>query len=133
MKTFYSVIGIVAVVGAAALWWMMKRPTSVAIPIDVVIQASDTAGFSGYYIGSETALVEVSEYGDYQCPFCQSFAVVQFPTIKSRLVISATTIEGDTNADVLNRLVFIQNKMQPVVDKFLHAVTSFAAFCCGRL
>ena len=86
MKTFYIVIGVVAVVGAAALWWMMKRPTSVEIPIDVVIQASDTAGFSGYYIGSQDALIEVSEYGDYQCPFCQSFAVVQFPTIKSRLV-----------------------------------------------
>ena len=86
MKKFYIVIGIVAVVGAVALWWMTKRPTSVAIPIDVVIQTSDTAGFSGYYIGSETALIEVSEYGDYQCPFCQSFAVVQFPTIKSRLV-----------------------------------------------
>lgn len=86
MKTFYIVIGVVAVVGAAALWWMMKRPTSVEIPIDVVIQASDTAGFSGYYIGSEAALVEVSEYGDYQCPYCQSFAVVQFPTIKARLV-----------------------------------------------
>ncbi len=86
MKTFYIVIGIVAVAGAVALWWMTKRPTSVAIPIDVVIQTSDTAGFSGYYIGSGDALVEVSEYGDYQCPFCQSFALVQFPTIKSRLV-----------------------------------------------
>ncbi len=86
MKTFYIVIGVVAVLGAAGLWWMTKRPTSVAIPIDVVIQTSDTAGFSGYYIGSEDALIEVSEYGDYECPFCQSFAVVQFPTIKSRLV-----------------------------------------------
>ena len=86
MKTFYIVISVVAVVGAAALWWMTKRPTSVEIPIDVVIQTSDTAGFSGYYLGSENALVEVSEYGDYECPFCQSFAVVQFPTIKSRLV-----------------------------------------------
>lgn len=86
MKTFYLIIGIVAVAGAAALLWMMNRPTSVEIPIDVVVQTSDTAGFSGYYVGSENALVEVSEYGDYECPFCQSFAVVQFPTIKSRLV-----------------------------------------------
>ena len=86
MKTFYLVIGIVAVAGAAVLWWMMNRPTSVEIPIDVVVQVSDTAGFSGYYLGSADALVEVSEYGDYECPYCQSFAVVQFPTIKSRLV-----------------------------------------------
>ncbi len=86
MKTFYIVIGVVAVAGAAVLWWMTKRSTSVEIPIDVVIQASDTAGFSGYYMGSRDALVEVSEYGDYQCPACQSFTVVQFPTIQSRLV-----------------------------------------------
>jgi protein-disulfide isomerase len=86
MKTFYIAIGLVAVVGLGALAYMMTRPLSVEIPADVLIQVSDTAGFNGYILGSADALVEVSEYGDYQCPFCQSFAVVQFPTIKSRLV-----------------------------------------------
>jgi protein-disulfide isomerase len=86
MKTFYGVLGVIAVVGIGVLGYLMTRPTSVAIPADVLIQASDTAGFNGYYLGSEEALVEVSEYGDYECPFCQGFAVVQFPTIKSRLI-----------------------------------------------
>ena len=86
MKGFYIAIGAIAVVGVAALAYMMNRPTSVEIPADVLIQVSDTAGFHGYYLGSADALVEVSEYGDYECPFCQSFAMVQFPTIKSRLI-----------------------------------------------
>jgi protein-disulfide isomerase len=86
MKAFYITIGLVAAVGLGVLGYMMTRPQSVEIPADVLIQVSDTAGFNGYLLGSADALVEVSEYGDYECPFCQSFAVVQFPTIKSRLV-----------------------------------------------
>lgn len=86
MKSFYLIIGVIAVAGGGILWYLMGRPTSVPIPVDVVVQTSDTAGFSGYYLGSSEALVEVSEYADYQCPFCQSFAMVQFPTIKSRLI-----------------------------------------------
>lgn len=86
MRAFYIAIGAVAVVGVGVLGYMMTRPVSVEIPADVLIQVTDTAGFSGYYLGSAEALVEISEYGDYQCPFCQSFAMVQFPTIKSRLV-----------------------------------------------
>ena len=86
LKGFYIAIGVVALVGVGALGYMMTRPASVEIPADVLVQVSDTAGFSGYYLGSPDALVEVSEYGDYECPFCQSFAMVQFPTIKARLV-----------------------------------------------
>jgi len=88
MKPFYAVLGVVVLVGVVALGYMMTRPTSVEIPADVLIEVQDTAGFTGYLLGSPDAPIEVVEYADYQCPFCQQFSTVQFPTIKSRLIES---------------------------------------------
>ena len=36
--------------------------------------------------GSASAPVEITEYADYQCPFCQTFATLQMPTIEERLI-----------------------------------------------
>ncbi len=47
---------------------------------------ADTAGFRGYVKGSDRAPVEITEYADYQCPFCQTFATLQMPTIEERLI-----------------------------------------------
>jgi protein-disulfide isomerase len=62
------------------------RPSTVSIPANVVVQPSDTSGFAGYVKGSATAPVEITEYADYQCPFCQTFATLQMPTIEERLI-----------------------------------------------
>ena len=61
-------------------------PRSSSIPVNVTIQPSDTAGFRGYIRGSASAPVEITEYADYQCPFCQTFATLQMPTIDERLI-----------------------------------------------
>jgi protein-disulfide isomerase len=86
MKRFYAILAGVAVVGAGVLAYLLSRPRTVSIPANVTIQASDTAGFRGYLKGSPDALVEITEYADYQCPFCQTFATLQMPTIEERLI-----------------------------------------------
>jgi protein-disulfide isomerase len=86
MKGFYAALAGVAVVGIGVLGWMLSRPRTVSIPANVVIQPADTAGFRGYLLGSDSAKVEITEYADYQCPFCQTFDELQFPTIKQRLI-----------------------------------------------
>lgn len=86
MKGFYAALAGVAVVGIGVLGWMLSRPRTVSIPANVVIQPADTAGFRGYLLGSDSAKVEIAEYADYQCPFCQTFDELQFPTIKQRLI-----------------------------------------------
>ena len=86
MKRFYAILAGIAVVGLGALGFLMSRPRVASIPANVTIQPSDTAGFRGYMKGSESAPVEITEYADYQCPFCQTFATLQMPTIEERLI-----------------------------------------------
>jgi protein-disulfide isomerase len=86
MKGFYTALGVVAVVGVGVLGWLLSRPRSASIPANVTVQPADTAGFRGYLLGSDSAKVEITEYADYQCPFCQTFTTLQMPTIKERLI-----------------------------------------------
>lgn len=85
LKRIYVVLGVVAVIGAAALAFTMRRKP-VSIPANVAVTAADTAGFNGYLMGDPNAPVEVVEYADYQCPGCASFETVQLPTIEERLI-----------------------------------------------
>ena len=86
MKRFYGTLGVVALIGLGALAYLLTRPKTVSVPANVTVQASDTAGFRGYIKGSDSAAVEITEYADYQCPFCQTFATLQMPTIEERLI-----------------------------------------------
>jgi protein-disulfide isomerase len=86
MKRFYVVFTALALVGIAILAYLMTRPQTVSIPVDVAVQPADTSGFRGYLKGSPDAPVEITEYADYQCPFCQTFATLQMPTIEERLI-----------------------------------------------
>jgi protein-disulfide isomerase len=86
MKRFYAILAGVAVLGLGALGFLLSRPQVTSIPANVTIQPADTAGFRGYIKGSESAPIEITEYADYQCPFCQTFATLQMPTIEERLI-----------------------------------------------
>lgn len=86
MKRFYLVLAGAAVLGLGVLVYLMLKPTSANIPADVTVAPADTAGFHGYLLGSASAPVEVTEYGDYQCPACAQFEVVQFPDVRQRLI-----------------------------------------------
>jgi protein-disulfide isomerase len=86
MKRFYTILGAVAIVGIGLLGYQLAKPATVSIPANVTVQPSDTAGFRGYLKGSDSAAVEITEYADYQCPFCQTFATLQMPTIDERLI-----------------------------------------------
>jgi len=86
LKRFYAVFIVVALAGLGILGYLLAKPSTVSIPVNVAIQPSDTAGFHGYVKGSASAPVEITEFADYQCPFCQTFATLQMPTIEERLI-----------------------------------------------
>ena len=86
MKKFYLLLVGVGVVGAGVIGWQVMGPKSVSIPANVAISASDTAGFRGYVLGSDTAPVTIVEYADFQCPLCGDFDNVQFPDVYEKLI-----------------------------------------------
>jgi protein-disulfide isomerase len=86
MKGFYAALAAVVVIGVGALGWMVSRPRTTSIPANVTVQAADTAGFRGYLLGSDSAKVEITEYADFQCPYCQTFDQLQLPAIKQQLI-----------------------------------------------
>jgi len=88
MKGFYAALAAVVVIGLGALGWMLSRPRTTSIPANVTVQAADTAGFRGYLLGSDSAKVEITEYADFQCPYCQTFDQLQLPAIKQQLIDS---------------------------------------------
>ncbi len=86
LNRFYVIIAVAAAVGIGALLYLMNRASSPSIPVAVAVAPSDTAGFRGYVLGSDTAPVEIIEYADFQCPACQAFEMVEFPYVKERLI-----------------------------------------------
>lgn len=86
LKPFYYLLGGVALAGAGVLAYLSMRQPPVSIPAQVTIQESDTSGFHGYMMGSDSAPLTVTEYADFECPACQQWMAVQMPTIEERLV-----------------------------------------------
>ncbi len=86
LKPFYYMLGAGAAVAAVVLAVLAVRKPAVSIPANVTVQPADTTGFSGYYLGSADAPLTVTEYADYECPACQQWFSVQFPTIEERLI-----------------------------------------------
>lgn len=86
MNRFYVVVAVVAVVLAGAVFALLKTgggaPAAAAGPPPAVIDD----GFRGYSLGSGDAPVEITEYLDFECPVCATFATIQMPTIKEQLI-----------------------------------------------
>ncbi|HEV8196699.1 MAG TPA: thioredoxin domain-containing protein [Gemmatimonadales bacterium] len=86
VNRFYLILGAAALAGIAALVYQVQKPKAVSIPVNVSVLTADTAGFRGYFLGSDSAKVEVTEYADYQCPVCQDFENIQFPAVRQQLI-----------------------------------------------
>jgi len=86
MNRFYVVVAVVAVVLAGAVFALLKTgggaPAAAAGPPPKVVDD----GFRGYTLGSGDAPVEITEYLDFECPVCATFATIQMPTIKEQLI-----------------------------------------------
>lgn len=81
-KSFGGILAVVAIVGIAALGYVLSRPVKVVtLPVDIA-----AATPSAIVRGDPNAPVTVIEFADFECPGCAQFALVTEPDVMSRLV-----------------------------------------------
>src|SRR2546430_13776011 len=85
MKGFSLLLVGVAVRGGGVLWYGSPQRAAAPAPSGPVPVAA-VDGFRGYTLGSDSAPIEITEYSDFGCPFCASFAAVQMPVVREQLI-----------------------------------------------
>jgi protein-disulfide isomerase len=86
-RAFYMTIGVIAVLGIAALTYVSTRPKT-GTTINPYDSTLPRVASQGYVMGSPSAPIEVVEFGDFECPQCGRFATLTEPDIRTRLVDS---------------------------------------------
>src|SRR6266571_4269214 len=74
MRGFYALLVAVAVIGGGALWYSSRQRAAPAPAPSAPPPAAAADGFRGYTMGSDAARIEVTEYSDFECPFCAALA-----------------------------------------------------------
>jgi protein-disulfide isomerase len=86
MNRFFVVLVVLAIALGIGVFVMLRQgggaTAAAAGPPPAVVDD----GFRGYTLGSGDPKVEITEYSDFECPFCANFATIQMPTIKEQLI-----------------------------------------------
>jgi protein-disulfide isomerase len=82
-KQFLGIIVAVAVIGVAALGYVLMNSGPKVIIVDPKIPAGAP---EGHLMGKADAPVQVLEFADFQCPGCGNFATLTEPDIRARLI-----------------------------------------------
>ena len=83
-RAFYVVIGVIAIAGIASLAYLSSRPKqTTTFAYDSTLPKVQS---QGYVLGDAKAPIEVTEFGDFECPQCGRFATLTEPDVRSRLV-----------------------------------------------
>lgn len=80
-RWFYILLAVLLIVGIATLSYMAARPKGVTEVANVPPVPNQ-----GHALGNDSALVEVVEFADFECPACGAFANLTEPDVRSRLV-----------------------------------------------
>src|SRR4051812_40090613 len=84
-KAFLWVLGLIALVGIAALGYVATRPKTSSAVRDVA-DTTNAGPAQGYLIGKVDAPVKIMEFADFECPSCAGFATVTEPDVRSRII-----------------------------------------------
>src|SRR3954469_1342432 len=84
-KAFLWVLGLIALVGVAALGYVVTKPKASSTVRDVA-DTTNAGPSQGYLIGKVDAPVKIMEFADFECPSCAGFATVTEPDVRSRII-----------------------------------------------
>jgi protein-disulfide isomerase len=84
MKVFYALLAVLALAGVGTIMYLAGGGG--AVPVVTVPADLMPGQAAGYVKGSPDAKIEITEFGDFECPGCGEFAMVTEPDIIERLV-----------------------------------------------
>lgn len=89
LKPFYIVLGVVALLGAAAIGYgALRRPSAAVAPVD--LSSLDARALydkaKGVRLGDPNAPVQVLVFSDYMCPACAFFSTRSTPLLKQEFI-----------------------------------------------
>ena len=82
-RGFYLLLGGIAIAGIAVLTYMSTRGSGAN---SWTVSEITLVPNQGHVIGSDSAPLEVVEFGDFECPACGQFANISEPDVRARLV-----------------------------------------------
>jgi protein-disulfide isomerase len=85
-KAFFWVLGLIALVGVAAIGYVATKPKSAPAETIDVADTTNAGPAQGYLRGKVDAPVKILEYADFECPSCGGWATVTEPDVRSRIV-----------------------------------------------
>lgn len=83
MRSFYLLLGLVAVVGIGAIVWQTQRSGGGGARFVENVEPGEA---EGYLMGDPNAAVTIYEFADFECPACATWATVQKHDVVQRLI-----------------------------------------------
>lgn len=84
-RAFYLLIAAVAIAGIGWLTYQSTRSKN-AVQVSEIDSTLPKVESQGYVLGSPMAKLEITEFGDFECPACGQFATLTEPDIRKNFV-----------------------------------------------